>query len=65
MSNGNVKVRSSISDEELAMLIENDKKRNPSDFSCGPVVFVNTPSVCNLKAMPNPSRTFETIRKWL
>lgn len=44
MSNGNVKMRSSISDEELAMLIEDDKKRNPSDFSCGSVVFVDSPS---------------------
>ncbi|MCM1441474.1 MAG: hypothetical protein NC131_20045, partial [Roseburia sp.] len=31
------------------MLIEDDKKRNPSDFSCGSVVFVDSPSVRNLK----------------
>lgn len=31
MSNNNIKMRSSISDEDLAKLIEDDHRRNPSE----------------------------------
>lgn len=43
METNNIKkMRSSISDEELAKMIEEDKRRNPSDFSCGPIIYVDS-----------------------
>lgn len=65
MSNNNIKMRSSISDEDLAKLIEEDKRRNPSDFSCGPIVYVDSLPLKDLQSVSKPSHAFETIRKWL
>lgn len=61
----NIKMRSSISDEDLAKLIQEDKLRNPSDFSCGPIVYVDSLPKRNLSCVGNASRTVASIRKWL
>ncbi len=65
MAKNNKKMRSTISDEELAKLIEQDKKNNPSDFSCGPIVFVDSLSERDLRNISNPSSAFQAIAKWL
>ena len=65
MTDNNMKVRSSISDEDLARMIEDDKRRNPSDFSCGPIVYVDTLPTKDFQSVESPSRTFESIIKWL
>lgn len=61
----NIKMRSSVSDEDLAKIIKEDKLRNPSDFSCGPIVYVDSLPKRDLSHVGNVSRTVASIRKWL
>lgn len=65
MADNNLKMRSVISDDDLAKMIEEDKKKNPSDFSCGPVVHVDSLPVGDMRSVTKRSRKFETVRKWL
>ncbi len=65
LSENKTKVRSKISDEELARLIEDDCKKNPSSYSSGPIDSDESIPNSNYFFKHTSACGIEQIVKWL
>ncbi len=65
VSENKTKVRSKVSDEELARLIEEDFKRNPSSYSSGPIDSDESIPSSNYFFKKTSAIGIEQIVKWL
>ena len=65
VSNKEFRSRSKISDEDLARMLDEESKRNPSEYSSGSMVSVD--SIPNSRYFVRKSSAvgIEQIRKWL
>lgn len=65
VSDKQIKSRSKVSDDELARMIEEDCKRNPSAYSSGAMASVDSIPSSRYFVSKTSACGIEQIRKWL
>lgn len=65
VSEKKVRIRSKVSDEDLARMIEEESKQNPSEYSSGSLVSVDSIPSSSYFVRETSARGIDQIMKWL